>query len=130
MLSGATLTRGRHQVPYLEIINNVTYKHRVAGDPITNTIDQLYDKLDAGIDLVGSVFRTREPERVAEPISSTPVIESRAPKQLGGFRIIEATDAITGVDSFVVTNGNAKAECSTRELAEKILKAMSEATTR
>lgn len=130
MLSGWTLSHGWRQVPYLEIINNVTYKHRVAGKADVSAIDRIYDKLDAGLDLVGSVLnRTREPEREITPISTPPIIESRAPKQLGaGFRIIEAIDASTGVETFTVTNGVAKAECSSRALAEKILKAMSEAT--
>jgi len=127
MLSVATLSQGRDQDPYLELLNNVTYKHRVAGKADTSGIDRIYDKIDATIDLVGSVLngtRVRGEDGPAAPSIESP----RAPKQLGGFRIIEATDAETGADTFIVTNGSAKAECSSRELAEKILKAMTEAT--
>lgn len=40
------------------------------------------------------------------------------------FRIVEALDAQTGETIFVVTDGNSRAACSTRELAEKILRSV------
>ena len=112
----------------MELLNNVTYKHRVAGKADVSAIDRIYDKIDATIDLVGSALGIGVTQRDPSPVSTPPIIESRAPKQLGGFRIIEAIDANTGVETFIVTNGSAKAECSSRELAENILKAMAEAT--
>lgn len=131
MSTFATLSQGRDQVLYLENVNNVTYKHRVADDAINGKVDRFYDKVDAGIDALGSVFGvTTKTVRGNGAPTGTPAIEARTTKQLGSakpFRIIEATDAITGIDSFTVTNGTVKAELPTRELAEKILKAMEEA---
>ena len=64
-----------------------------------------------------------KPETAEAPTSSTAL--ATRPR----FRIIEAVAAESGQTIFVVTNGSpsARAECSTRELAEKILRALESA---
>jgi hypothetical protein len=99
----------------------------------TRGIDRFFDAVDSLVDKTDRVLnRTKYIEekhkdrrghvKVVEepkaPASAATAITSRR------FRIIEAVDAQSGDTIFVVTDGKARAECSTRELAEKILRAV------
>jgi hypothetical protein len=98
----------------------------------TRGIDRFFDAVDSLVDKTDRVLnRTKYVEdkhkarraeaidgkQAKKPAPSTAVASRR-------FRIIEATDAQSGDTIFVVTDGSARAECSTRELAEKILRAV------
>jgi hypothetical protein len=109
----------------------------VADSGIT-AIDRVFDLVDSVVDKADRVFNrakyTDEQHRArrakiidtvpavkavkkeaSPPSSSTAIVKRR-------FRIVEAIAAETGCAIFVVTDGgSARAECTTRELAEKIL---------
>jgi hypothetical protein len=55
---------------------------------------------------------------------STPSTSSTALATRRCFRIVESITPETGVMIFVVTNGAQRAECTTRELAEKIMRGL------
>lgn len=109
-------------------------------DSTIKAIDRVFDLIDS---VVGStdhaldrVKRTEDQHRAsrakkaapevidttaavkAPPSSSTAIAPARR------FRIVESTTPETGVMIFVVTNGVQRAECTTRELAEKILRGL------
>ncbi len=111
-------------------------------------IDKTYDLFDRVLEGAGRLFGID----VNAPDASRPVIghvsPANGPRELGRgpqgaangpilgqkmlgsptiaarFRIEEVTDAITGVDSWIVTDGTNKAECSTRAMAEQVLGAL------
>lgn len=98
----------------------------------TSGIDRLFDFVDNAIDKadgiinrgkrVGNKSREQAPTNAkdANPVasSSTAIAKRR-------FRMIESVDAETGVQLFIVTDGaEARVECSTRPLAEKIMRAL------
>lgn len=99
------------------------------GDSGTAAIDRIFDLVDGFADKldrsVGHVKRGDERGKVkvkvgAEQPSAAPAAVTTRP-----FRVIESIDAETGIASFVVTDGcGTRAECSTRELAEKIRHAL------
>jgi hypothetical protein len=77
----------------------------------------------AMIDTAGSVKVTKKaPSSPASSGSTALAIQKK-------FHIIESIDAESGQTLFVVTNGtpSARAECGTRALAEKILRALENA---
>lgn len=104
----------------------------------TSGIDRFFDLIDSGVEKVDRVLnrtkytedkhkarraaiddkQAKPPKVTPAPASSSTAVATRR------FRIIEAVDAQSGETIFVVTDGNARAECSTRELAEKILRAV------
>jgi len=117
-------------------------------DPITQAIDRVYDIVDGGIDKIDHAIKRakslgdkhadrrdgrplkrdgRLPKKsVVIDTSSTVKVTKKEPstdaKSPRRFRVVEAIDAQTGETVFVVTNGNVRAECTTRELAERILR--------
>ncbi len=108
-----------------------------------NAIDRVFDLVDNAVEKVDRVLnRTKYTEqqhrarRSGRVIDTSPSVKVKAapkaaPKAAESsstavatrarFRIVEAIAAETGVTIFVVTNGAQRAECTTRELAEKIL---------
>ena len=106
-------------------------------DPIISAIDRAFDaadktlgaldrvlnrseRLDQKIRARGKSIDTAPSVKVKKPSSSTVLATKPKPQ----FRIVEAIAAETGKTVFVVTNGTVRAECTTRELAEKILKGL------
>lgn len=107
-------------------------------DSTLSAIDRVFDLVDSVVDKTDRVLNrskyteeqhrarrsTKKPERIdtapSVKVAKTTAIVRRQ------FRIVEALDATTGQAIFVVTNdnGSARAECSTREMAEKILRAL------
>ena len=117
-------------------------------DPITQAIDRVYDIVDGGIDKIDHAFKRakslgdkyggkrdgQSPKRdgrlpkksVVIDTSATVKVTKKDPSAAAAnpsrrFRVVEAIDAQSGETLFVVTNGNVRAECTTRELAERIL---------
>lgn len=110
-------------------------------DANTSSIDRIFDMVDSVVDKADRVLnrtkyteeqhRTRRAKKpvVIDTASTVKVAKAEtsspstaiAPRR---FRIVEAIAAESGVAIFVVTNGTVRAECSTREMAEKILRAM------
>lgn len=116
-------------------------------DPTIRAIDRLFDLVDSGVEKIDHVLnRTKSTEeqhrarrKRSEVIDATPTptptkpakkdASARAPASASGlvhkarFYIVESiTD---GTTLFVVTDGGkARTECSTREFAEKILRAL------
>lgn len=107
-------------------------------DSTTSAIDRVFDLVDSVVDKTDRVLNrakyTEEQHRARrakrsevaaapsvkvdkEPSSSTAIATRR-------FRIVEAIAAESGSTIFVVTNGAVRAECTTRELAEKILRGL------
>lgn len=106
------------------------------GEDLTKKIDRFFGALDNALDGADRVLnhakyaedkleghraaaKAKAPAAAA-PSTSTAIAARR-------FRIIEALDAETGETIFVVTDGNSRAACSTRELAEKLLSAVENA---
>lgn len=99
------------------------------GDSLSGKIDRFFDAFDAGIDetshLIDRAKRTIEKRRpidvlVTEP-SKRPATPSKARPRV---RIIESIDAQTGKPTWVVTDGVARSECSSKELASRVAAAM------
>ena len=106
-------------------------------DSTISAIDRVFDLVDSVVDKTDRVLNrakhTEEQHRARrakrsevaapsvkvdkEPSSSTAIATRR-------FRIVEAIAAESGSTIFVVTNGTVRAECTTRELAEKILRGL------
>ena len=120
-------------------------------DSITEAIDRGFDLVDsvvAKIDHVlnrgkstGDQHRARRARQsdVIDATSSAKVVEKKLLSSspvppstalaVRRFRIVESIDASSGKTVFVVTNGGlARAECSTRDLADKILLALEAAS--
>lgn len=106
-------------------------------DSTTAKIDKFFDALDSGIDNFGKVLGRVEKSTTksvngqrAEAIDAHASEVGRGDPTAGTalavsrFKIIEATDAETGMPVFIVTNGAVKAECSSREMAEKVRRAV------
>lgn len=104
----------------------------------TKGIDRVFDLVDSMVEKADRVLNRAKYTDDAHKIrhattkkavgtETSPVVQSFstetaiAPRP---FRIIEAVDSESGFTIFVVTNGSQRAECSTRELAEKILRMM------
>jgi hypothetical protein len=100
-------------------------------------IDRVFDLVDSVVDKADRVLnrskyieeqhharRSHKPEKIdAAPVVKTAKTTAIAKRR---FRVVEALDASTGQAIFVVTNdsGSSRAECSTREMAEQILRAL------
>lgn len=108
-------------------------------DSTISAIDRVFDLVDSVVDKTDRVLnrakhteaqhRARRASRgeVAAASGTARVVREKsspssstaiAPRR---FRIVEAIAAESGNTIFVVTNGTVRAECTTRELAEKIL---------
>ena len=117
-------------------------------DETTSAIDRLFDFIDSGVDAADRVLnrskhtedklqqqkrRVKHREVIdadsdskpkAKASSSTAVAVAKRPN----FYIVEAADPKSGSTIFVVTDGgNARTECSTREFAAQILRALEKA---
>ena len=109
-------------------------------DPTINAIDRLFDFVDSGVDKIDRVLNrakyTEEQHhaRRAKVIDSSPKPAKPSTKKVTApvstvalarksrYYIVESITP-TGT-LFVVTDGGARAECATRELAVKILHAL------
>jgi hypothetical protein len=115
-------------------------------DPSGSAIDRVFDLVDSVVDKADRVLnrakytedqhRSRRGEKRAKvidvdtsPSVKTKTTESKVPATTSmavtskRFRVVEAI-APGGATIFVVTNGAVRAECTTRELAEKILRGL------
>lgn len=107
-------------------------------DSTTSAIDRVFDLVDSFADKADRVLnrakhteaqhRARRAQRgeVAAAPGTARVVREKSPSSSTAiaprrFRIVEAIAAESGNTIFVVTNGTVRAECTTRELAEKIL---------
>ncbi len=112
-------------------------------DSTTEAIDRIFDFLDKGADAADRVFNrgkqtadqhhARRAKREVIDAEATPKKKPAAPKASSStaverrphFYIVEAADSKSGATIFVVTDGgNARTECSTREFATQILRAL------
>jgi hypothetical protein len=112
-------------------------------DDTTRAINRFFDAVDNGVDAASRVLnRTqRTEEQIREkhgkrrvvidvkpsekPQASSSPSASTAVAKRPRHRILESVDPKSGCTIFVVTDGGAsRAECTTRELAEQILRAM------
>lgn len=107
----------------------------MANNSGSSGIDAVYDLVDRFVENADRVFnRTKQTEdkhraRQARTVDTAPGVKTQpsTTKALARrrFRIVEAIDATSGQPTFVVTDGaDARVECGTRELAEKILVAL------
>ncbi len=108
------------------------------GEDLTKKIDNFFDVVDnalSGADRVLNrskyaedklkTHRAEADVKDAKPQAKSSQASTSTAIATRRFRIIEAVDAQSGETIFVVTDGgNARAECTTRELAEKILRAV------
>lgn len=112
-------------------------------DPTLSAIDRVFDLVDSGVEKIDRVLnRTKYTEeqhearrgrrQVVIDTAATIKVAKKKPAPATTtalatrtFRIVESIDAASGQMLFVVTNGgSARAECTSRELAEKILRAL------
>jgi hypothetical protein len=115
-------------------------------DPTISAIDRVFDLVDNSVEKIDRVLnRTKYTEeqhafrraKLPVVIDTAATVKVKKKKEASApaatttalatrkFRIIESIDAASGKALFVVTNGAAaRAECTTRELAEKILHAL------
>ena len=109
-------------------------------DDTTRAIDRIFDFVDRGVDVADRVLnRGKQTEEllqqtkrrgarreVIDASSDAPKAEcAPVPVAKPHFYIVEATDPNSGHTIFVVTDGrNARTECSTREFANQILRAL------
>jgi hypothetical protein len=110
-------------------------------DPIINAIDRAFEAADKTLGALDRVLNRSEhlnqklrargksidtsPSVKVKKSSSPPSRSTTlATKPKPQFRIVEAIATETGKPIFVVTNGTVSAECTTRELAEKILRGL------
>jgi hypothetical protein len=100
----------------------------------TRGIDRVFDLVDSVVDKADRVLNrakyTEDTHKIrhaskkvigTEEVKASPLPSTATAIVTRQFRIIEAVDSESGITIFVVTNGGQRAECSTRELAEKIL---------
>jgi exosome complex RNA-binding protein Rrp4 len=106
-------------------------------DSTTSAIDRVFDLVDSVVDKTDRVLnrtkyteeqhRARRAKRADVDTAPGVRVVKGAPRSTSTalatrrFQIIEAIAAETGTTIFVVTNGDVRAECTTRALAEKIL---------
>jgi len=111
-------------------------------DETIEAIDRIFDFVDKGVDAADRVLnrgkqtadqhRARRGKREIIDAKSTPKESTKAaPTAVAKkphFYIVEAADSKSGNTIFVVTDGgNARTECSTREFAAQILRALEKA---
>lgn len=111
-------------------------------DSTTTAIDRLFDLVDGGVERLDQVLNrgkqteekhrarhTKKPPEVIDAASTVKTAPSSPPSTSTAlatrrFRIVESTMPETGVMIYVVTNGVQRAECTTRDLAEKIMRGL------
>lgn len=120
----------------------------IVADETTRAIDRFYDVLDKGVDAADRVINRHKyaEEKLTEVAKDAKerrkrreIIDAEAvptkPKAPASFctavakkphfYIVESVDPRSGTTLYVVTDGgNARTECSTREFAQKILRAL------
>ena len=114
----------------------------VGDDSTIKAIDRFYDLVDKGVETVDHAFnrgkdladkhhaRRVKREVIDAEASETPLKASKTPASSTAAvtrkpRFYIAESIVAGSTIFVVTDGgNARTECSTREFAEKILRAL------
>ena len=115
-------------------------------DSTTEAIDRLFDFIDKGVDAADHVFNRgkqtadrHQARRARGAVIDTEATVSNAKKapacsegtaivRKPRFYIVESPHPMTGETIFVVTDGgNARTECSTREFANKVLRALERA---
>ena len=117
-------------------------------DETIRAIDRFFDVLDKGVETADHVLnRSKQTEdqlkrraKRREVIDAESAPKPKAPKTPAAsstapavakrphFYIVESVDPHSGATLFVVTDGgNARAECTTRELAGEILRALEKA---
>jgi hypothetical protein len=102
-----------------------------------STIGSFFDLLDAGVDAferLADAPPSRGPRRAPQarpadagrrrPASTPSSSVALAARRVGGFRVVESTDADTGRASHVVTDGRDRAECSSAEFAARVRDAL------
>lgn len=122
-----------------------TYRWDKAGrvpDETSRAIDRLFDFVDNGVEAMDRVLNRQkyteeqhqerrgkrreviDADSAAKPKAREPSSSTAVAKRLH-FYIVESVDPKSGSTIFVVTDGgNARAECTTRELAGEILRAL------
>ena len=116
-------------------------------DSTIGAIDRLFDLVDSGVEKLDLVLNrgkqteeqhharhAKKAPQVIDTVSTVKVAKTPAAKTAPSsstalstakrFRIVESIVPETGIMIFVVTNGHERAECATRLLAEKILRAL------
>lgn len=114
-------------------------------DPTLSAIDRVFDFVDQGVEKVDRVLNRskyteeqhafrRSKQQVVIDTAATIKVKKKKDAQAPAattalvtrkFRIVESIDAASGKAIFVVTDGAAaRTECTTREFAEKILRAL------
>lgn len=111
-------------------------------DDTSRAIDRLFDFVDNGVEAVDRVLNRQKyteaqhQERRSkrrEVIDADPAAKPKAKEPSSAtavakrphFYIVESVDSKSGSTIFVVTDGgNARAECTTRELAGQILRSL------
>ena len=114
-------------------------------DETTRAIDRLFDFVDNGVEAADRVLnrhkyteeqhQVRRSKQRREIIDADPAPKPKAKASASTvvakklhFYIVEAVDPKSGSTIFVVTDGgNARTECSTREFAAQILRALEKA---
>jgi hypothetical protein len=95
---------------------------------LTQKVDTFFDRLDNAIESVDRVVNRSQnttaklggetKAQSAKPSSSTAIARARV------YRTIESVDGETGHPVFIVTDGNDRCECSSRELAERVCRSL------
>lgn len=102
-------------------------------------INRVFDFVDGAVDRVDRVLnrnkRSEEAQRAHRAkrvnVDTAPSVKARpAARTLAArrFEIVEAIDSVLGTTLFIVTNGDVKAECTSRAFAEQILRTLETAT--
>ena len=112
-------------------------------DPTTDAINRIFDLVDSGVEKIDHVLNrgktvadqhharksrrqvidaeaTAAPKKASHSKSSSTAVAKRP-----HFYVVESTDPASGATIFVVTDGGkARTECSSREFANQILRAL------
>jgi hypothetical protein len=114
-------------------------------DETTAAIDRIFDFIDKGVEVAdrtlnrgkqtADLHKARRAKREVIDAEATPKKEAAGAKSAATaivrkphFYIVEAADPKTGDTIFVVTDGkSARTECSTRDFANQILRALEKA---
>ena len=92
----------------------------------TRGIDRVFDGVDKIVDSVGRFFdsnkhvedkRTERTARAEAEPASTELARRR-------YKVIEVVDAETNALSWIVTDGVARCECTSRAMADKVVRAL------
>jgi hypothetical protein len=110
----------------------------LVADSGLTAIDRVFDLVDGAVDRVDRVLnrnkRSEEAQRARRAkradVDTAPSVKVRPSRTLAArrFEIVEAIDSVLGTTLFIVTNGDVKAECTSRAFAEQILRTLEIAT--